>query len=292
VSVEKFLELRGWADELSAEERRPIDELFAEAAGAGTRLVPYGHGFGMPPQLHAGERRFLECKDPFCLIRIGDCEIGLLGAGFVPIHHDLNTQFGFAGFSRKAFPLRKDFISAVREAELLGLQQNWAPITVKTAMLLYMLGMPLPAPTGVEAHLPYQLLIDGTLFRYLAGKKVIFIGSTAWRLSECFKVKGFLDAYSFLGPIDQLKVAGVIQTKPREAGGAWADYERVLGEAARMDFDVALLACGGTAKPLAWRIWQSGKTALDVGFVFDVLMGNVEREHRPVLKDVVWPKFP
>ena len=255
-------------------------------------MLPYHHGDDIAAQLEAGKKRFLACKEPFSLVRIGDCEIGLLGAGVVPVQHDLETQFRFAGLSRDSLPLRKDFISAVKETELLGLQQNWPEIAHKTGTLLFMLGMQVPPEHGVEVHLPYKLLVDGTLFGYLAGKKVLLIGAGARRLADCFSIKGFLDAYGFLGPIEKVKVAGVIETRSREAGGAWADYERVILEAGKIGYDVALLACGAAAKPLAWRLRKSGKTALDVGFVFDALMGNEERRHRPVLKDVEWPKFP
>jgi hypothetical protein len=287
-----FLDLRAWFDELSEEERLPIEALRAAALGAGTRLLPLDHGTDIVQQLAAAKKRFLACKDPFCLIRIGDCEIGLLSAGALPIKHGLDTQFRFAGLSREALPLRRDFISAVQEAPLVGLQKNWPEICLKTGMLLFMLGLEVPLSRGVEVHLPYTLLVDGTLFGYLAGKKVLLVGASARRLADCLGLKGFLDAYGFLGPMEKMKIAGVIETRTREAGGAWADYERVIREAAAIDYDVALLACGAMAKPLAWRLWKTGKTALDVGFVFDVLMGNPERMHRPVLKDVVWPKFP
>jgi len=287
-----FLDLRVWFDRLSEAERRPLEELRKRAENIGSRVIPYDQGDDIATQLEAGEKRFLECSEPFSLVRIGDCEIGLLGAGVIPVQHDLETQFRFAGLSRDSLSLRKDFIAAVKETELLGLQQNWPEIGHKTAMLLFMLGMQVPPPHGVEVHLPYKMLIDGLLFGFLAGRKVLLVGAGARRLADCFSLKGFLDAYGFLGPIEKMKVAGVIETRTRETGGAWADYERVVLEAYKIDYDIALLACGAMAKPLAWRLKKSGKTALDVGFVFDALMGNEERQRRPVLKDVVWPKFP
>lgn len=290
--MDRFLEARVWFDELTEADRRPIESLRKKAENVGTRILPYNHGDDIASQLEAGKKRFLSCKEPFSLVRIGDCEIGLLSAGCIPVKHDLGTQFQFAGLSRQSLHLRKDFISAVKEADLLGLQQNWPEICLKTGTLLFMLGMQVPPDNGVEVHLPYKLLVDGTLFGYLAGKRVLLIGAAARRLADCLGLKGFLDAYGFLGPLEKMKVAGVIETKTREAGGAWADYERVVKEASKVDYDVALLACGAVAKPLAWRLKESGKTALDVGFVFDVLMGNDERRLRPVLKDVAWPKFP
>lgn len=288
-----FAELRAWFDQLTEGERKHFEDLRRKAENVVDRLLPYNHGNNITAQLEAAKKRFLACKDPFSLVRIGDCEIGLLGAGVIPVQHDLETQFRFAGLSRESIFLRSDFIRAVRETELLGLQQNWPEMGQKTGTLLFMLGMQVPPENGIEVHLPYKLLVDGTLFRYLSKKKVLLVGAGARRLGDCFSLKGFLDVYGFLGPLDEMKVAGVIETRTREAGGAWADYERVTQQAAKLDFDVALLACGGMAKPLAWRIANGLKrTALDVGFVFDALMGNEERWHRPILKDVVWPKFP
>lgn len=289
--VDAFLSMRTWFDQLSHDERHPLEQLLARS-GSHDRLLPLSHGPDLASQLDAAKKRFLEAKDPFCLVRIGDCEVALLGGGAILGLHSLPIQFKFSGLARESFPLRKDFLSAIQEAPLVGLQENWASVRAHTAALLSMMGLSVPLPTGVEVHLPYKLLVDGTLFRYLAGKKVLLVGAGAPRLWDCLGIKTFLDLHAFLGPLAKMKVAGVIPTRTREAGGAWVDYDRVLREAEKIDFDVALLACGAVAKGLAWRIWKTGRTALDVGFVFDALMGNPEREHRPVLKGVQWPKFP
>ena len=50
------------------------------------------------------------------------------------------------------------------------------------------------------------------------------------------------------------------------------------------------LGCGAIAKILASRIQKLGRTALDVGFVFDALLGNPARTERAVLKETKWPK--
>jgi len=287
-----FLEMRTWFDELSEEESARILALRASVGKPEERLLPYTHGIGMGPQTAAGKRRFLGAKDPFCLVRVSDCEIGLLGGGYIPekAPNDLPWQFRIAGFTRAAFHLRKDFIAAIREADLVGLQQNWPEIRTNTAVLFSMYGFPLPRPNGVELHLPYGLLADGTLFQYLAGKRVLLVGGTARAFQDRLKKPDFIAAHQFLGPMDQMKVVGVIQTKTREEGGAWADFDRVLKEATEIDFDVILLSCGITAKALAWRIWKEGRTALDIGFVMDALTGNPERYQRPILMDVPWPK--
>lgn len=285
-----FLEMRTWFDELPAEERAAILSLRPDI-GKG-RLLPESHGDGMEAQVEAGKKRFLEMKDPFCLVRVSDCEIGLIGGGHIPARapNDLPWQFRTAGFSRSAFHLRKDFIAAIREANLVGLQENWPDVRTNTAILFSMLGLPLPLPNAVEVHLIYGLLADGTLFRYLAGKKVLLVGGTAWPFYERLRRPEFLAAFSFLGPIGEMKVAGVISTRTREEGGAWVDYDRIMEESSKIDFDVALLSCGITAKPVAWKMWKRGRTALDVGFVMDALTGNAERYQRPILMNVKWPK--
>lgn len=282
-----FVEMRAWFDELSQEEQAQLKEFHAHSI-VSTRIIPDEHGPDIAHQLEAGRRRFLGCSDPFCLVRIGDCEIGLLGAGLITDASDLPRQLWHTGFSREAFFLRRAFFHAIGESTLVGLQENWPAIRTHTGTLLRMMGFTLPLSNGIEVHVPYKLLVDGTLFRYLAGKKTLLVGSGASKLRDCLNNPQFLDLHAFLGPLDQMKIAGAIQAPARNA---YTDYERIISAAEEIDFDVALISCGGIAKPLAWRLWKKGKTALDVGFVFDALLGNPERQFRPVLRDVQWPPF-
>lgn len=289
-----FAEFETWFGDLSRRRRRRIEALGEEAAAesAGARLLPESHGASMESQLRAGVAAYLTQEDPFCLVRLSDSELALLGGGYLPptTPADIDWYRFRGGLRPEAIELRPTFLEAVAGAELLGLQQNWKPITESSATLLTMLGHRLPMPNGVEVHLPYRLLVDGTLFRSLAGKSVALVGWLGPRLAEAWASRPFREAYAAWGPVDEVEIAGAVPTRPRTEGGATGDYEDVLRALDRLEYDVALLSCGVVAKPLAWKIRSdAGRTALDVGFVFNALLGDRERANRPVLKDVAWP---
>lgn len=89
---------------------------------------------------------------------------------------------------------------------------------------------------------------------------------------------------------DWTRGSAMVPTRLRTEGGATRDHKVVLRLLDGFDYDVALLSCGVAAKPLTWRIRsETGRTALDTGFVFNALLGDRERTNRPVLKDVSWP---
>lgn len=236
--------------------------------------------------------RFRRAQDPFALVRVGDSDLALLGAGFVP--RSSPNRFEWyrlaSGFGRTALSVRERFIAAVGGADLVGLHQNWEAVARSTATMLTMLGLPVPHPNGVEVHLPYRLLTNGMLFERLVGRRVLLVGLLAPRLRDVWMSAEFRRAYSQWGDSGSINVVGAVATRPREDGGAARDYESTLREVRRHDFDVALLACGAAAKPLAWELRNDGRTALDVGFVFDALLGDPEREVRPFLRDARWPK--
>lgn len=134
------------------------------------------------------------------------------------------------------------------------------------------------------------LLTNGMLFESLAGKRVLLAGLLAPRLRDVWATPEFRSAYSAWGDTGQIRVIAAVATRPREDGGAVRDYKAILSEIRGHDFDVALLACGAAAKPLAWELRNVGRTALDVGLVFDALVGNPEREVRPYVRDATWPE--
>lgn len=287
----RFIELDRWFDQLPAVDQARIAQERRALILPEPRLIPKNHGSNIDQHLDAAKGRFLASRDPFCLIRVSDCELGLLGGGYLPSDRlrDLAWHMRIAGFDRGAIRFRPDFIAAIREAELVGLQQNWLPVLEDTTVLFSLLGIPTPHPRGVEVHLPYKLLVDGSWFRWLSGKKVLLVGTLAPALEAAHRRKTFLDAYQMFGPLEKVRIVGAIRTRSREEGGAWADYDRVLEESKRYDYDVALLSCGVTAKPLAWKLRKRGKTAIDAGFVFDALLGDKEREVRPIFSKIRWP---
>lgn len=292
----RFDQLDRWYTDLTPAEQEEVHQIKRIKVPVKLkRVLPEDHGNTMSEQLEAAKRKFFLQKEPFSLVRLGDFELGLLGALYFPFGNAsncINTMMVRAGYAPESLWLRQHLIEAVRESALVGVLENWDTQCVETAALLAMLDCPIPLSRAVEIHLPYWMLVDGSLFSWLAGRRVLLIGNLAPRLFDAWGTSAFHRAYERFGPSRKVEVVGAIPTSSREAGGAWKDFNFALQCANRLDYDVALIASGATAKPLAYKISQLGKTALDVGFVFDALVREREdaRALRPVLADVPFPE--
>lgn len=292
----RFDQLDRWYTDLSPSEQDEIHELKARKAPTPSeRILPISHGKTIEDQVQAGKVKFLSTYEPFSLIRLGDFELGLLGALYFPFgkaSNDVHTMMIRAGYaSQEAFLVRRHLIAAVRLSALVGVLENWDTQKIETAALMSMLDCQIPCSRAVEIHLPYAMLVDGTLFSWLSGRRVLLIGNLAPRLFDAWKTPAFHRAYERFGPSDKVNVVGAIPMSSREDGGSCKDFNFVLKCAQRRDYDVALIASGAVAKPLAYLIWRMGRTALDVGFVFDALVREREdaRVGRPILRDASFP---
>lgn len=249
-------------------------------------------------ELVEAKRRFMEAKHPFHFASLGDAELALLGFGFPWKTNEISNRLRACGFSRLSGGLRQEFRTALKEAALLGLHQRWPPITEITARVLILCGFEIPAPNAVEVHLPYKMFADGSLFCYLAKKRIVLVGDKVRELNRRLHDAGFIEAHSFLGPIGGLNIVGIFETRAKAStvelaptGGAGLDVDRASEWLKKTDFDIALLGCGAVANILGYRSVQYGKTAIDVGFVFEALLGNSQRDVRPILKEIKWPKW-
>ncbi len=286
-----FAKLSEWVDRLPAGIRAEIIALkkHSESGATGKDLLMPGHGGDMATRHRTGQKFFESRTDPFCLVRVGSTESSLLGAGIFPTYR---WYFHRKHFDRDALRLRSDMVDAFMGAEIVGVHREWEQIAKDTEVAFRMLGIALPLSRGVEVHLPYRLLVNGALFRYLAGKRVLLVGGRAPELLNAWSHVDYAKGLSSFGPYDEVDVVGAVATTSRAEGGSHRDYPTVLQKVMSFRFDVALVACGITAKPLAWKIRQEGKSALDVGFVFDAILGHPERHKRPVFCELNWSIFP
>jgi hypothetical protein len=294
--LEEFMGLemmRTWYDRLSFQEKSDLDDL-RKKVGDPVQMLPASHGETLEERLRSAEKKFFSQPEPFYFIRIGDCDIGLLNGGYpiFPKTDSLDWKLPMCGLDRRAFHLHKEYISAVKDAPLLGVHQSMSGAGQETSVTLSMLGILLPYDRAVDAFLPYHLLVKGGLFAFLQFRRVIFIGHLAKRLAHAFSDLNFINAFKGFGPIERVIVEGAIETSPREQF-KWEEIGLVTELVQSMDFDVALLSCGAISRILAHRIWKMGKTAIDVGFVADALLGTDPylRSQRAVLQNAQWPSF-
>lgn len=293
-----FLALSQWHGDLPRERQDAFKALHPSQLG--DRLLPGSHGSGLYENLVAAGRRFGELAasgSPFYLARVGDCENAVLSCGYFPhTGHSLPPHaFHACGFGKNVLSAyRGELIEAFRNAHLLGVQQNWRPWTLNTVGIFHMLGLPVPHPNAVEVHLPYQMLVDGTLFGYLQGKRIVLVGALAPALAQAWVRTEFISAHLRFGPLNWVKSIQAVPLRGRDfGGGAQNDIDAASETLSKMNFDVALIAAAVPAKIIAYRVWKMGRVALDVGFVFDALLGMnpSERAVRPCFRDVQkWPE--
>ena len=292
-----FYKLDRWFDQLSSTEQAEIKACHGPLEELPDRLIPEDHGKGLNAHLEAGMKRFKELEatgKPFFLARVSDCEVSAIGCGYLPktpYPGGEKNMHKICGIDRDFIGYRQELLDAFQFAALLGVQQNWLPWKINTSVIFKLLGWPMPHPRAIDIHLPYKMLVDGSLFSFLRRKRVLLIGALAPRLAEAWKSPHFHRAYERFGPVNETVSVEAIATKKRgEGGGCWRDIENITKTVQTKEYDVALLSAGTPAKILAKRICSLGKTALDVGFVFDALLGDPERKDRPAMRDIQWPQ--
>lgn len=284
-----------WIDEIPSSLRAQADQACA-AVKVPERLVPKSHGPTLDIQLRTAKQIFLAHPGPLSFIRLGDCDITLLGSGYLyermplPDLTTLESQLATAGLSRPGIAMRPEFVEALKTATFLGVHQNWAPVRETTAILMALSGLQVPPPNGVDFHLLYFMLADGSLIKHLAGKKVLLVGAGAEALANRWGDPDFQFRYAALGPFGESRVTDVFVTCGPGSEGAWVDLDAATKYSQQADFDVALLGCGAMAKVLAERIRQQGRTALDAGFIFDALLGHSQRKERAIIRNAPWPE--
>lgn len=284
-----------WFDRRSASQQDLVTRIH-KSCRVPQRILPEEHGSTIEDQLGYAKKLFLEQKGPFSFGRIGDCELAWLGAGYLhermPLENlkTLESQLITAGLNRDALKMRPQFLDALRKLTLLGVQQNWPPIRETTAALMWLSGFEVPPPNAVDFHLLYRLLVDGTLFNWMAGKRVFMVGISTPALAQKWTTPEFVKTYRRFGPVDQINIVGTQTTRGRGAEGSWLDLDDVTRTLEKSAFDVAFLSCGAMAKILAVRVQEMGRTALDAGFIVDALLGHSQRTERTVIRDGAWPE--
>lgn len=298
--VRDHLDLGGWYDTASDDVKASIEaeKTALKLSKDPCRVLPlefagvWGH---WGAEIEVAKKRFLEAKHPFYCASLGDAELALIGSGYPWKTEEINGKLRACGMSRFALGFRREFLDALRDAELLGLHQRWAPITEATALILSLSGIPMPPPNAVEVHFPYKMIADRSLFEYLAGRKVVLVGDKVVKVKALLENPAYCEAHAFLGPIEKMTVTDVFVTRPKAGSiehsavcGSWLDLDAATNWLKTADYDVALLGCGAMANILGHRVWKFGRSTLDVGFLFEALLGNSQRNHRPFLRDVKW----
>lgn len=232
----------------------------------------------------------LQKKTPLMMGRYGTSEYGVMQS-FVLLEHqiikNINHSFyevckfsGFFPYSKTPqdqYILTKHFFDLMLEATAncdvfgtwnghLGFEEYFIKTTKKDLPLF--VGYSFFGP-NTEAEFPFTYA--------LKDRKVLVVHPFAQTIQEQYKKRDKLFANPKVLPSFDLRTFKAIQTINEEKDSRFSTWFEALDwmseEISRIDFDIALIACGAYGFPLASRIKNMGKIAIHCGGVLQLLFG-------------------
>lgn len=253
------------------EEHLPYDLIIPdltvrEAVAAGvqalkTRGVPLLDSNGVYRELEEA----LRGKKSYAFIRLGDGELLTLAQEKVLSLEEIGRVGHFlpyAGVNIPNLEARDELATCVKVASLIGVPMSrssyFQPLLFA---VLRAHGIEYEKLRYTTSTMNYLLEEQGLLLKLLIGRKVLVIGDVAAQLSEALIMQG-------------IEVTGVITPV-----NGYADYPRVVAEANGYDYDIALLAAGIAAIPIAVHLaGVGGKVTFDFGHLANRMAGLAHPE--------------
>jgi hypothetical protein len=252
------------------EERQPPDLLIPDTSletvlSAGVAaLRPRGLPLLRADETYAALENALAQRQPYSLVRLGDGELLTLAQGSVLPVEAVAKEGDFlpyAGVNVPDLQAREELIEAVRRASLIGVplsrRPNFQPLLFSVWRAY---GIRPESLRLTISTINQSLREQGWLNRLMAGRRVLVVGDIAQPLAERLVEQG-------------VAVSGTVQP----VRGV-ADIGRVVEEASRCDFDLALVSAGIAAVSICVRLAErTGKVAIDFGHQADVVAGVQNR---------------
>ncbi|MBB6736010.1 GT-D fold domain-containing glycosyltransferase [Cohnella zeiphila] len=248
------------------EERLPPDILIPDASvetvlSAGVDAL---RSRGMPllsaVQTYEMLERALAQGQPFSLVRLGDGELLTLAQNSVlPI--ETVVQEGdflpYAGVNVPDLRARDELIESIRRASLIGVPLSRRPYFQPLLFSVWRaFGIRPESLRLTISTINFSLQEQGLINRLLAGRRILIIGDVALPLAQRLASRG-------------VAITGAIQP----VRGV-ADIERVVEEASRCVFDLALVSAGIAAVTICVRLAErTGRVAIDFGHQANVVAG-------------------
>lgn len=216
------------------------------------RLRPHFIHLLTPDELGGRMLDALNARAPFSVVRLGDGELLTLAQGEVLSIEQVKAEgrfLGYAGVSVPDFEARDRLLDAVRKATVVGipkLRKRNYQLLAMSVFRVYKLDF--RSMTLTDSLINYYLYHAGWISRLTEGRRVVIIGDMAQHLASFMKNNG-VHVVGVISPVNGIR-----------------DVQRVMGEVARHDFDIALVPAGISAVVLCQRIASElGKVALDFG---------------------------
>ena len=200
---------------------------------------------------------------PLSVVRLGDGEMLALAQDNVMDIATIRSEAPFLAYAGVEVPdltARNLLAEAVRGADLVGVPLSRKPHFLPLLdPVLRSHGIDVRSLQLTDSLVNYNLHAAGLLARLMQGRRLLVIGNAAHALSE------------------RLAAAGFTVTCTISPVRGFADIGRVMAEAGRTDFDLALVSAGIPAVVIAWRLAaELGKVALDFGHMADGIASGKE----------------
>ncbi|MFC4304594.1 GT-D fold domain-containing glycosyltransferase [Cohnella boryungensis] len=253
------------ADQLPADMIIP-DISLHEAVAAGVELlrkrgVPLLDSNSVYEELETALRE----KRPYAFVRLGDGELLTLAQDNVLTIPEIKRAGPFlpyAGITVPNLEARDELASCLKVATLVGVPMSRHPhFQPLLFAVLRAHGIDYRTLRYTTSTMNYLLEEQGLLLRLLSGRNIVIIGDVAAQLKQTLEAKG-------------LTITGIVTPV-----NGYDDVTRVLSEAMQHDFDIALVAAGIAAIPIAVHLaGMSGKVTFDFGHLADRMAGLARPE--------------
>ncbi|BBI35022.1 GT-D fold domain-containing protein [Cohnella abietis] len=237
-----------------------------EAMAAGVQVL---RNRGIPLLDAAGVyhelEKALQDKQPYAFIRLGDGELLTMAQEKVLTIEEIKRAGSFLPYAGVHLPnltARDELASCLRLASLIGVPLSRHPhFQPLLFAVLRAHGIDYQGLRFTTSTMNYALHELGLLLRLLQGRKILVIGDVAVQLSQVLIEQG-------------LEVSGIVTPV-----NGFSDVHRVVAEASTYDYDIALIAAGVPAIPIAVHLAGiGGKVTFDFGHLANRMAGLVHPE--------------
>ncbi|ANE48779.1 hypothetical protein SY83_07210 [Paenibacillus swuensis] len=222
-------------------------------------FYPHMHKVAEPAQIAEELRAAMDEHRPYAIVRLGDGELLTMAQDVLMPAHDVLKAGPFLAYAGVAIPdssARELLVQAVSQADRVGIPQSRHPhfqklmFPVFRAHHLDFRSMPLTLST-----INYQLYEMGLLLPLLTGRRVLLVGDAAPDLAVKLVEHHGIAVTGTVSPVNGMR-----------------DMDRVMGEIAGFQYDIALVSAGVPAVVIVSRIARElGKVALDFGHMADYI---------------------
>ncbi|XID95711.1 GT-D fold domain-containing glycosyltransferase [Paenibacillaceae bacterium WGS1546] len=206
-------------------------------------------------------------KKPYAFIRLGDGELLTMAQETVLSIDEIKRSGAFLPYAGVTVPnleARDELASCVQFASLVGVPMSRKPHYQPLLFaVLRAHRIDYRKLRYTSSTMNYKLEEQGLLWKLLSGRKILIVGDAAPQLGRALTDKGY-EVTGIVSPVD-----------------GYGDVARVLAEATACEYDIALIAAGVSAIPIAVHLaGMGGKVTFDFGHLANKIAGLEHPERK------------